>query len=162
MAPPRLTEEQKRLRGTRPPSRKKRQAVTVYREGKLTKDQAELRRQMPEGLGDRGRAAYLSACAAPWLGPLHASLILAYAEAIERLGTASAMLDQVMQDPAFVTPGSEAWRAGKLYARLVDQLQGQILDMAHRLGLTPKGRIALKIRLDPPEPPPAPWPAWPA
>jgi hypothetical protein len=41
---------------------------------------AELLRQMPEGLGDRGRQAYIAACAAPWLGPIHAGLVAAYAE----------------------------------------------------------------------------------
>lgn len=123
----------------------------------LTGDQAELRRRMPESLGDRGRCAYLTACQAPWLGPIHAGLVAAYAVACDMCGEASRGLDAAMRDPAFATPGTEAHRAGMLYLRLATRLEKQALDLAHRLGLTPKGRLALGIRPDPPEPPQPPW-----
>ena len=155
MAPPTLPYDIKRLRNTRPPSRKSRQKPTfTYRsDGTLPDDQRVLLHQLPEHLGDAGRSAYLAAArGAPWIGAINRGLLAAYAVAVDTCSTASGELDRLMRDPAFADPTSEAAKPGVLYQRVIARQTTLILDMARVLGLSPKGRSALGIQVNPPPP----------
>jgi hypothetical protein len=143
----RLTDDQKRMRGTLRPHRIR--ATTAYKTGeKLTQDQ-EILLDQPGDWPDDVLAVYRDAVInAPWLQAAHRPLLTLWAAHFVTFRTASAELAAAMADSVgMAAPGSATARAALLYSGIAADAERIMAQAAKLLGFTPAARERLGIVL---------------
>ena len=141
------------LRGT--DKRTQRAPVLAYvrpPEGELNEDQKALMRLRPKhGLTFRQKLYFARQVKlAPWLGPNDIELLLMWVHASDRYRAASMLLDTLMADPGFNNPKSAIAKNAISCSRTVHRELMTMLTLAHRLGFSPSGMLALGVETRPP------------
>jgi hypothetical protein len=122
--------------------------------GELSAEQKDLLSLRPKRLTQAEKLEYRRCVIeAPWLHAGDRELLLLWIEARTRYRTASQAFDRLLRDPQFAVPGSEVAKAAGPIGRLAHREAMQMIDLAHRLGFSPAGRLALGV--DTRKPPPA-------
>jgi phage terminase small subunit len=82
---------------------------------------------------------------APWLEPIDGTLVEVWAVMWDMAETAGRELDRRLADPAFADPGSTVCKEGLAYSRLWYRYTSRALEVADKLGFTPRSRRQLGI-----------------
>jgi hypothetical protein len=141
----------RRLRGTHQPT----QAAPVLAysqppEGGLNPDQAALLKARPKTLPLRQKLAYgRQVRLAPWLTPGDREMLIAWVRATDLYNGAAKAFDRCMADPVFADPSSDTAKLGMNYHRIVTRQAAVVIALAHKLGFSPAGRLALGITTRP-------------
>jgi phage terminase small subunit len=82
---------------------------------------------------------------APWLQAGDAELVALWCQARSRYLTTSKAFDRLLRDPEFAVAGSDVAKAAIATGRVVHRESTAMINLAHRLGLSPAGRLALGV-----------------
>ena len=154
----------RRLRGTY----KRTQAAPelVYSQpaaGELNDEQRALLKVRPKELSQRQKLAYgRQVRLAPWLTLGDRELLILWVRAADLYRSASAAFGRCLEDPEFANPASAVAKTGAVYNRLVHRQAMMMINVGHKLGFSPAGRLALGIETRKAAPPPGdddPWAA---
>ena len=135
------------LTGSFQPSRQPPELVYVRpKDGELNPDQRALLKLRPKSLSQRQKLAYRRAVLeAPWLQAGDRELLLLWIQARTRYDAASGAFDPLLRDPDFARPGSEVAKAAIPLGRLAHREAMTMITLAHKLGFSPAGRLALGV-----------------
>ena len=114
--------------------------------GALNAEQKALLKARPKSLSQRQKLAYRRAVLeAPWLQLGDREMLVLWTRATDLYRSASTGLDGCLRDPAFANPASAAAKTGAAFHRIVQREASLMISLAHRLGFSPAGRLALGV-----------------
>jgi hypothetical protein len=120
-------------------------------EGELNLEQQALLRARPKLLTQAEKLEYRrKVIEAPWLTQGDSELLILWIQARSRYLVTSKAFDRLLRDPDFAVPGSPLAKAAGPLGRLVHREGMAMVNLAHRLGFSPAGRLALGIERKPP------------
>jgi hypothetical protein len=130
------------------------------KDGELTDAQRALLKARPKTLSQAEKLEYRrKVTEAPWLQVGDRELLLLWVLTRTRYGVTSKAFDALLRDPDFAVPGSAVSKAAVPLGRLVHREGMAMVSLAHRLGFSPAGRLALGVdtRKAPPADENDPW-----
>lgn len=83
--------------------------------------------------------------AAPWMTAGDAELLALWCRTRSRYLVTGKAFDRLLRDPEFAVPGSEIAKAAGPLGRLVHRESMAMINLAHRLGFSPQGRLQLGV-----------------
>lgn len=114
--------------------------------GELSAEQQNLLKLRPKRLTQAEKLEYRRAVIeAPWLQAGDRELLLLWIQARSRYQVTSKAFDRLLRDPEFAEPGSAVAKAALLLGRLAHREAMTMINLAHRLGFSPAGRLALGV-----------------
>jgi phage terminase small subunit len=137
----------RRLRGTfkvtqQPPSL----AYIRPPDGELNADQQALLRARPKTLSQAEKLEFRrKVVEAPWLTAGDSDLLILWIQARSHYQVAVKAYDRLLRDPDFAVPGSDVSKAAIPLGRLQHREAMTMISLAHRLGFSPAGRLALGV-----------------
>jgi hypothetical protein len=114
--------------------------------GELNAEQKDLLKLRPKRLTQAEKLEYRRCVVeAPWLQAGDRELLLLWIQARTRYQVASKAFDRLLRDPEFSVPGSVVAKAAIPLGRLAHREAAAMINLAHRLGFSPAGRLALGV-----------------
>lgn len=114
--------------------------------GELNAEQKLLLRLRPKRLTQAEKLEYRrKVIEAPWLTTGDRDLLILWIQARSRYDVASKAFDRLLRDPEFAAVGSEVAKAAVPLGRLAHREGMTMINLAHRLGFSPAGRLALGV-----------------
>ena len=121
-------------------------AYSRPKDGELTDEQELLLQQRPKRLTQAEKLEYRrKVIDAPWLTSGDRDLLVLWIQARSRYEVSVRAYDRLLRDPEFALPGSAVAKAAVPLGRLQHREAMTMLNLAHRLGFSPAGRLALGV-----------------
>lgn len=114
--------------------------------GELSAEQEKLLKMRPKRLLQAEKLEYRRCVIlAPWLTEGDCELLVQWCQARSRYQVTSKAFDKMLRLPGFATPGSEIAKAAGPLGRLAHRETMALINLAHKLGFSPTGRLALGV-----------------
>lgn len=124
------------------------------KEGELSAEQVALLKMRTSRLLQSEKLEYRrKVLSAPWLNSGDGALLVLWCQARSRYAVAVKAYDRLLRDPDFASLGSAVAKAAIPLGRLQHREAMTMINLAHRLGFSPAGRLALGVNTR--KPPPA-------